>query len=204
MSEALLARAIRVAEDDHQAEATAYSKKVTEQAKQQLRAKQKAEDEARDKRNSTKADDRHGRSGNGVSNRDDNYDERLRGRGRLDGPKYAAPSSWADVMRDEVESERKRDPQSAKKDGRPLYPDSHPLAGPQLEKFVRKYRGKISDARIKAMIEKVTAEYRLLVAAPTQAASPAPALLPDAKAPLPERPLKDPTQKAAPAVPSGR
>jgi hypothetical protein len=196
----LLGRAIRAAESAHSAEATAFSTAAHEQASKAHDSKKDAADSDRKGRSDTRADDGHGRPNNGVSNRDDNFEKRLNGGGRPDGPKYVSGTKWSDVMKAEVAAERKADPASGSKGGRNLYPPSHPLAGKELQGFVKKHRDKITDARIKRLIAKIAEEYERLVQAKRASEPPAPS--PDSPGKPASGSAPAPVSDPAPAKPA--
>jgi hypothetical protein len=152
--------------------AEAEAKKFTDQnrdaAQREYDAAKASWDAERKRRNSTRQDDDRGRANNGVNNRDDNFGKRSSGNKAPPAPKMRDFQSWADLMKSEVAAERKADPASGKRGGKPLMPKDDPLAGKEMADLVKSLRDSITDARLASMIKDVRSEYRKLLEARKQ------------------------------------
>ena len=151
-----------------EAEAKKFTTENQQAAQREYNAARAKWDEERKRRNSTHHDDDRGREDNGVSNRDDNFSDRSAGAKSPPAPKMPAYQKWSDLMKSEVAAERKADPNSGVRGGKPLIPADDPLAGKELNDLVKKFRDTISDARLMSMIDDVHDEYLKLAQARTQ------------------------------------
>jgi len=151
-----------------EAQAKKFNDENHEAARREYNAAREKWDEERKRRNSTRHDDDRGRENNGVSNRDDNFSDRSAGAKSPPAPKMPAYQKWSDLMKSEVAAERKADPNSGARGGKPLIPADDPLAGKELNDLVKKFRDTISDARLMSMIDDVHDEYLKLAQARTQ------------------------------------
>jgi hypothetical protein len=156
-----LKEAIKQARKAYQEEAGNFSKASHEASQASHDREKRASEAERKRRNSTTADDNRGRDRNGVSNRDDNFDDRLKYGSNNSGPAKGAEETWDQKMKAEVQAERARDPNSGTHGGQRLLAIDDPLAGKEMDDFVAQYRDKITDARIRGMIAKVKSQYPL-------------------------------------------
>ena len=152
--------------------AEAEAKKFTDQnrdaAQREYDAAKASWDAERKRRNSTRQDDDRGRANNGVNNRDDNFGKRSSGYKAPPAPKMRDYETWSDRMKSEVAEERKSDPTSGSRGGKPLMPKDDPLAGKEMDDLVKRLRDNITDARLASLIKDVRSEYRKLLEARKQ------------------------------------
>lgn len=158
-----LRAAIKSAKDDFAREATAYSKKQAEENKARTEAAKAAAERARQRSHrEQRHEEEHGywnkrgpetHAGDGKSSEE--FDKRLAG--QKPGARSANPDlvpSWAELMKSEIRAEKSVDP-LAGTDERPLPAKGDPLDCKPVRAFVKEFRGRISDARLKVLLEKV-------------------------------------------------
>ncbi len=149
VDEAVMRAALKHVTEHYEREAKKFTDANRAKASEAYKAAMAKWDAARKHRNDDSGSTRR---------RDEEQAKRRAGEKPPPAPRMPDYVSWGEQMQAEVRDERARDPESGKKE-RLLISDNHQLNCKPVQDFIKKYRGGITDARLKALLRQAFEEY---------------------------------------------